>query len=175
MIFTMLGVFVVLPSFTLSRSYYIVMVYLRLYCSDVLLLWYAVLTMRRTALSIPSPRYFLHALRPQGPPGRLDVFSQPRSSTWTYSLFVFLPFHCSRVCRSRVAPLCFPFKFSSGVVRRSTCVVRLVSVSQLSWSGQVGRLPSCVQVIGLSQTRGLVVLDVSDSVEFHPRVTQCMP
>ena len=48
-IFTMLGVFVVLPSFTLSRSYYIVMVYLRLYCSDVLLLWYAVLTMRRTA------------------------------------------------------------------------------------------------------------------------------
>ena len=58
-IFTMLGVFVVLPSFTLSRSYYIVMVYLRLYCSDVLLLWYAVLTMRRTALSIPSPRSFL--------------------------------------------------------------------------------------------------------------------
>ena len=80
-IFTMLGVFVVLPSFTLSRSYYIVMVYLRLYCSDVLLLWYAVLTMRRTALSIPSPRSFLHALRPQGPLGRLDVFSQPRSST----------------------------------------------------------------------------------------------
>ena len=84
-IFTMLGVFVVLPSFSLSRSYYFVMV--RLYCSDLLLLWYAVLTMRRTALSIPSPRSFLHALRPQGPPGRLDVFSQPRSSTWTYSFF----------------------------------------------------------------------------------------
>ena len=69
-IFTMLGVFVVLPSFTLSRSYYIVMVYLRLFCSVVLLLWDAVLTMRRTALSIPSPRSFLHALRPQGPLGQ---------------------------------------------------------------------------------------------------------
>ena len=41
--------------------------------------------------------------------------------------------------------------------------------------GQVGRLPSYVQVIGLSQTRGLVVLDVSNSVEFHSQVTQCMP
>ena len=35
--------------------------------------------------------------------------SRPRSSTWTYSFFVFLPFHCSRVCGSRVAPLCLPF------------------------------------------------------------------
>ena len=82
--------------------------------------------------------------------GAVGRVSRPRSSTWTYSFFVFLPFHCSRVRGSRVAPLCLPFKFSSGVVRRSTCVVCLVSVSQLSWSGQVGRLPSCVQVIGLS-------------------------
>ena len=44
-IFTMLGVFVVLPSFTLSRSYYIVMVYSRLFCSVVLLLWDAVLSL----------------------------------------------------------------------------------------------------------------------------------
>ena len=106
--------------------------------------------------------------------GQSDVFPDRVRVRGHTHFFVSLPFHCSRVCRSRVAPLCFPFKFSSGVVRRSTCVVRLVSVSQLSWSGQVGRLPSCVQVIGLSQTRGLVVLDVSDSVEFHPRVTQCM-
>ena len=59
------------------------------------------------------------------------------------------------------------FKLSSGVVRRSTFVVCLVSVVQLSWSGQVGWLPSCVQVIGLSQIRGLVVLDFSDSVDFN--------
>ena len=96
--------------------------------------------------------------------GAVGRVSRPRSSTWTYSLFCISSISLfSRVCRSRVAPLCFPFKFSSGVVRRSTCVVRLVSVSQLSWSGQVGRLPSCVQVIGLSQTRGLVVLDVASS------------
>ena len=36
-------------------------------------------------------------------------------------------------------------------------------------------LSSMAWVLGLSQTRGLVVLDVSDSVEFHSQVTQCMP
>ena len=40
-IFTTLGVFVALPSFSLSII--LLWLYLRLYCSDVLLLWYAVL------------------------------------------------------------------------------------------------------------------------------------
>ena len=66
-IFTMLGVFVVLPSFTLSRSYYIVMVYLRLFCSDVLLLWYAVLTRVRCRglfyVSPPCPGVHPHGSR----------------------------------------------------------------------------------------------------------------
>ena len=33
------------------------------------------------------------------------------------------------------------------MVRRSTCVVRLFAFAQLSWNGQVGRLPSYVQCI----------------------------
>ena len=75
--------------------------------------------------------------------------SRPRSSTWTYS-FLYSFHFIGHVYADRVQLLfVFPFKFSSGVVMRSTCVVCLVSVSQLSWSGQAGRLPSCVQVIGL--------------------------
>ena len=69
----------------------------------------------------------------------------------------------------------FFLKLSSGVVRRSTFVVCLVSVVQLSWSGQIGWLPSCVQVIGLSQIRGLVVLDFSVSAESCSHFMQCTP
>ena len=46
---------------------------------------------------------------------------------------------------------------------------------QLSWSGQVGWLPSCVQVIGLSQIQGLVVLCVQDSADLKvPLRSACL-
>ena len=84
---------------------------------------------------------------------RSDVFPDRVRVRGHIHFLVSLPFHCSRVCGSHV-------------VRRSTCVVRLVSVEQLTWTGQVGRLPSYVQDIRLSQIRGLAVLAVSDSVDF---------
>ena len=56
-----------------------------------------------------SPHSCVRVPRSLSVQGRSDCVSRPRSSTWTYSFFVFLPFHCSRVCGSRVAPLCLPF------------------------------------------------------------------
>ena len=78
--------------------------------------------------------------------GAVGRVSRPRSSTRTCSLSCISSislFSCMRfTCNSSPFSL---FKVSSGVVRRSTCVVRLISLAQLSWTGQVGRLPSYVQ------------------------------
>ena len=64
-IFTTLGVFVVLPSFSLSII--LLWLYLRLYCSDVLLLWYAVLARVRCRglfyVSLPCPGVHPHGSR----------------------------------------------------------------------------------------------------------------
>ena len=63
----------------------------------------------------------------------------------------------------------FPFKFSSGVVGRSNCIVRLFGFAQLSWNGQVGWLPS----FGFLQ--GLVVLRVLDSADLKvPLRSACL-
>ena len=97
--------------------------------------------------------------------GAVGRVSRPRSRTSTFSLSCISSislFSCMRfTCNSSRFSL---LKVSSGVVRRSTCIVRLVSFAQLSWKGQVGRLPSYVQCIGFPQ--GLVVLAVSDSADF---------
>ena len=124
--------------------------------------------------------FCLHVPRCLVVQGRSDVFPDRVQVHGLFHFCVFLPLLCLRGCDLRAAPPCFVslfrfLKLSSGVVRRSTFVVCLVSTVQLSWSGQVGWLPSCVQVIGFSQIRGLVVLDFSVSAEFCSHFMQCMP
>ena len=95
-----------------------------------------------------------------------DVHMHFHSSTSTYSLscissislFSCMTFTCTS---SRFLPF-FKFQVAWSGVQLLSFVC--LSVAQLSWNGQVGRLPSYVQCIGFPQ--GLVVLGVPDSADF---------
>ena len=127
-IFTSLGVFVVLPSSRFLPPIILLWLYLWLYCSVVLLLWYAVLARVRL--------------------GGLFYVSPPCPG---------VHHHGSRVV-AHLQPLCWGFFLSFEVAWSDVRLVSFTcSVSQLSWNGQDGWLPS----FGFLQ--GLVVLCLLDS------------
>ena len=56
-----------------------------------------------------SPHSCVRVPRSFSVQGQSDVFPDRVRVRGHIHFFVFLPFHCSRVCGSRVAPLCLPF------------------------------------------------------------------
>ena len=138
------------------------------------------------SLFLICPRFCFRAPHHQGPPGRLDVFSQPRSSTWRSSLFSISTL--SLIASSRIACSCSLItlvlgfsilKFSSGVVSRSTGVERLVVcfIFQLSWSFCADTMAGCLRMSKSSDSRrheDWLSLMFRVPVNRHTQVTQCM-